>query len=623
MEKPYYDSQTSKEPEAQAGGWFINLGITGARGKLLPTAPMVMEVAYVFKDTPAFGKLEKGDKIIGVNGKLFKTPHKFGGRTANNKFGYEGPMMDIGNALEDSQGTTLNGKLTFRVKRGSETLDVILKISTKYGQFGKTFPFNDKKSDLILKDIFSYLMKNNNNGNWSRFHLNALAALAMIATKEPKYLATAKKVAKSFAASTESTVPLGGLSNWRYTIGGIVLAEYYLATGKKWVLPELTEIRDALLDSQSMKDVKTTHGGLPAGSGPGGWGHNRQFEGYGPMNITTGQALTTLGLIEQCGIKVPNERIIAAHKFMDRGTNKWGYVWYSDKGKGGNGFQAGMGNTGIAAIAHFVNLSESKSFKKLALSYAKAIGSENSTFPDNHGDSLLGLAWTAVGASLDPKAYRKLMDNHKWYFNLAQNPDGTFYNQPHRQHNDQNHKAGPRITATCTMALIFAIKYKSLRIMGGDGSLATTSKYRGLSKKTPPKRQALKLSEKQKKKLQMIMFATLLKISDSNGLKAIPLTISKTRKRVWLAKISPEAIFTFQLIGGKKQVDFKFDDLSSSDKTTLSRLIAVLKPQSKLAQALAGIYTETAGNSTMARNYFKKSNEESIKKIEALLKVAP
>ena len=58
------------------------------------------------------------------------------------------------------------------------------------------------------------------------------------------------------------------------------------------------------------------------------------------------------------------------------------------------------------------------------------------------------------------------MDNHKWYFNLAHNPDGTFHNQPHRQENSQNHAAGPRMTAVCTMALVFAVKYKSLRIMG-------------------------------------------------------------------------------------------------------------------------------------------------------------
>ena len=97
-----YGVQTKAQPDAQAGGWFINLGITGARGKLVPEAPTVMEVAYVFPGTCAYGKLKVGDRIVAANGKPFKTPHKFG--YGVKFFGYEGPMMDIGNALEASQG---------------------------------------------------------------------------------------------------------------------------------------------------------------------------------------------------------------------------------------------------------------------------------------------------------------------------------------------------------------------------------------------------------------------------------------------------------------------------------------------------------------------------------------
>jgi hypothetical protein len=73
-----WDVTTRAEPDAQAGGWFINLGITGARAKILREAPNILEVTYVFEKTPAFGKLEVGDKIVGANGKLFTEAHKFG-----------------------------------------------------------------------------------------------------------------------------------------------------------------------------------------------------------------------------------------------------------------------------------------------------------------------------------------------------------------------------------------------------------------------------------------------------------------------------------------------------------------------------------------------------------------
>ena len=108
---PTWDIRTKVQPDAEAGGWFINLGITGARGKIEVETPTVLEVAYVFKDTPAHERLEVGDRIIAANGKAFTTPHRFG--YGMGIFGYEGPMMDFGDALEESQGDAeLDGVLT-------------------------------------------------------------------------------------------------------------------------------------------------------------------------------------------------------------------------------------------------------------------------------------------------------------------------------------------------------------------------------------------------------------------------------------------------------------------------------------------------------------------------------
>ena len=68
-----YTTTTKNGPDALTEGWFINLGITGARGKLTPEAPKVMEVAYIFDKTPAAGVLQVGDRIVGANGKPFRT----------------------------------------------------------------------------------------------------------------------------------------------------------------------------------------------------------------------------------------------------------------------------------------------------------------------------------------------------------------------------------------------------------------------------------------------------------------------------------------------------------------------------------------------------------------------
>ena len=55
---------TKVGPDAKAGGWFINLGLTGARAKILLDRPREFEVTYLFPGTPAEGKLKAGDHRI-------------------------------------------------------------------------------------------------------------------------------------------------------------------------------------------------------------------------------------------------------------------------------------------------------------------------------------------------------------------------------------------------------------------------------------------------------------------------------------------------------------------------------------------------------------------------------
>lgn len=454
-----YGQQTRSQPDAAAGGWWINLGITGARGRITPESPAVMEVMYVFDKTPAAGKLAKGDQIVGVNGKKFED-HTFG--YGQDKFGYEGPMMAIGLALESAQGG--DGKLTFDILRDGKAQSVEINVGTKYGRFSKTFPDHCDKTELMLAEMQAYLLREQgDNGLWSgRPHINAFAALALLASPAPEHRAAAKRAAQAMAEQTGPRVT-GGLGNWRYTLYAIVLGEYYLATREAWVLPELVELRDALIDSQNMNGPKRLNG----------WGHNPGYEGYGPMSITTGQALTALGLMMDCGIEVDRGRYDAGFAFLDRATNDIGYVWYAD---GANRGYADMGRTGISTIAHAVSPVGGSAYVDYALRSAKCIGTYPKTFADTHGSPILGIGWTAVGASIDPDALRQLMDYNAAFINLMHCPDGTFYYQPNRDGNPQDFTADPRLSATAAMALTFSVRYRSLRMMGAKIQIEGVSK---------------------------------------------------------------------------------------------------------------------------------------------------
>jgi hypothetical protein len=448
-----WDVTTRAEPDAQAGGWFINLGITGARAKILREAPNILEVTYVFEKTPAFGKLEVGDKIVAANGKPFTEAHKFG--YGPDFFGYEGPMMDFGNALEEAQGK-LNGKLTVDLIRGAEEIEVPITLSTRYGAFSENYPYACRKTDIILEELVAYLLAMQKpDGTWhGRPHINAFAALALLGSGDKTALPAAKRAAEACARETNDRVSYGGLDCWKYGLYGTYLGEYYLITKEEWVLPELDEINRWLHKAQMAN---------------GGWGHRPADRpggnGYGAINVITMQAKMAWALMQRCGLEVDAERFRATHNFVARGTNKIGYVWYKDGGKN-NPSYADMGRTGASAIAHYLSSVGGEAYIDFAKLNASCIGNHPKTFPDTHGAPLLGMAWTGLGTLPDPVMFRKLMDYNRWHFALSQCPDGTFYYQPNRDNNPQDFAANPRLCASAVTALILSAKHRRLQMTG-------------------------------------------------------------------------------------------------------------------------------------------------------------
>lgn len=450
-----WSKQTKVQPDAQAGGWFINLGITGARAKILIDRPRELEISYVFPGTPADGRLQVGDRILGVNGRRFSESHKFG--YGVDFFGYEGPMMDFGEALEVAQGK-FGGKLSLMVSRDTREAVVVINLPTRYGAFSPTYPYDCAKTDLILAEAYAYLReKQKDDGTWSgRPDANTFAALALLGSGDEGHLAAVKRAARAFADQTTDVIEYRGLDCWKYTLYGTFLGEYYLLTREEWVLPELEEIKRWLLKAQMEN---------------GGWGHrpaNRPGgNGYGAINVITMQAKIALGLMMRCGLQVDSRAFEATHDFVAKGTNRIGYVWYKD-GNAQNPNYADMGRTGASAIAHLVSPVGGRQYQRFAELNASCIGNHPVTFPDTHGSPLLGLVWTGLGALADPGMFRKLMDHNRWHFALAQCPEGNFYYQPNRDNNPQDYTADPRLNATAANALVLTAKFKTLQMTGAE-----------------------------------------------------------------------------------------------------------------------------------------------------------
>lgn len=466
-------------PDSDVPGWFYNLGTTGLRAQLVADQPKALLIKYVFPKSPANGVVKIGDLVVGAGGQLFKEKHRDG--YGENVFGADGPISELAQELEDCQGGDGEGKLSLTLRRGGEIKEVVLDIGQKYGTYSATFPGNCAKSDLILAELLKYLVEHQaKDGSFGDPVHNTFAPLALLASGDAKYLPAVKLNVQYHCRETRAKDErYFDLINWSYMSAAVVLSEYHLATGEKWVLPELQEVHDHLAKSQYLhmsqinpKAKKSHPDSFPKGpkDSHGGWGHNPGFEGYGPIAMLTGQGALAYSLMHRCGIKVDRKNHDAAYEFLQKGTGKNGYVWYGDQVGGGPDGWADMGRTGASGIANFLSPYAEPVYRERAMSHAKVIGQHPQSFPDTHGSPAMGMAYTALAANLEPDSFRKLMDANRWWFTMAQCTDGSFYYQPNRD--NAGYGSDSRMTASSVVAFILTIPKHSLVITGKEANVA-------------------------------------------------------------------------------------------------------------------------------------------------------
>jgi len=467
-----WNQRADSGPDAKVPGWFYNLGITGLRAQLVAEKPKALLIKYVFPNSPAEGCVKAGDLVVGAGGQMFREAHRNG--YGEKVFGADGPIAELARVLEACQGADRKGKLALTLRRGKEMVNVELDVGQKYGSYSATYPGACAKSDKVLAELLKYLVEHQEeDGSFGNPVHNTFAPLALLASGEAKYLPAVKRNARYHCEVTRAKDLW--LINWSYMSAAIVLSEYYLATREDWVLPELQKVHDLLAKGQYLHmsqidpKVKKSHpDDFPKGpkDSRGGWGHNPGFEGYGPISMLTGQGALAYSLMHRCGIKIDRKNHDAAYEFLEKGTGKNGYVWYGDKIGGGPDNWADMGRTGAAGIANFLSPYGEPVYRQRAQSHARVIGKHPQSFPDTHGSPVMGMAYTALAANVDPDSFRKLMDANRWWFTMAQCIDGSFYYQPNRDNG--GYGSDSRMTASCVVAFIFTIPKRSLVLTGKE-----------------------------------------------------------------------------------------------------------------------------------------------------------
>jgi hypothetical protein len=442
-------------PDKECPGFLVNLGPTGARAILKETS---FVVKYVFPKSPADGQLRIDDEITAANGKPFNK-HTFGkcyGMEPGT--GYEGPIMDLGTAIEDSEGK--DGTLTLDLIRGGQPAKVEIKLAA-IGRFSDTYPKKCPKSEKLAARAMDYLLQHPEE-RCGIVHEKGLLGLAMLAQGKTKEAETLAMAWNKPPGEKEWT--------WYPSYQAIFLAEYFLQTGDKRVLPTIEEnckrlYLSQVIDPELYKDAM--HGGQPQAKNflKGGNGHDARIAGYGTMSITTLMAMLSWELAEDCGIKIEDFNRNLAYDCIHTNTHETGYMGY----RFATGAYTPVGRQGLAIIVHKV--AGRPDTEDYVSRVTNGMAKSKTRLNDGHGDNALAWGWALLGIQLsgNDAATREVFDYNKAFINMARTHDGAFVVQPGRNLAEKAYYMSPRIHPTAAMVLALGTEKATLRIQGVKG----------------------------------------------------------------------------------------------------------------------------------------------------------
>jgi Family of unknown function (DUF6288) len=431
-------------------GELLNLGPIGVRIKTTRATRDLQgqaigsegEVAYVFKNSYAEGKLQLGDVIVGVNGVPFK----------------KDIGLRIGNAINEAEGD--DGALELQITRQGKPLTVKFQLPA-IGKFSSTFPYDCPKSNFIFLQACDYIAAHQlPHGGWDPqgsgyASTSAFAALALLSSGEKKYEKNIRAAVSFFLLVQDD----GGLECWKINHAAIFLAEYYLHNNDPRVKEKLMIINKWLCDRQLSKTPF-----------PYWFGHAKDTRKlpYAYLGVNVANALVSWSLIAECGIETDFARTKGTWAAVEA-AGPSGEMSYAPDPNQRGGDSCAWGRTGVLAVANHFSPSQFKFGKKIK----ETLGRQwDELYFSSHGSSAMGKMWGALGtAALDPKLFRKLMDRYSYSIALMRLGDGRLVAQPGVGGNNPNPDFTHDYTAgavwnTALNALIFAPAYRNLRITG-------------------------------------------------------------------------------------------------------------------------------------------------------------
>ncbi len=420
----------NRAPDAGTEMDLGQIGATGIQARIYRGLKVTVEGTE--PGTPAAGRFEKGEVILGVNGTTLEGKN---------------PLVVLGAALTEAEAG--DGVLTFEVSSPDDeaTREVTVRIPV-LGAYSPTFPLDCRKSDAIVRRAADFYARPD---RLKEHHLlNAYACLFLLSTGDDRYVPRVREYFAQFL-NEDGTAKNVGDNSWHNGPNGVACAEYYLRTGDRSVLPLLQHYVDDARDRQRY------------GVGWGHWGAaaNPAYEAGGGMQHAAGTPiLLTLLLGKVCGVDVDEDTLIGAlrhwYRFVGHGGSPVAdqRYWLDFYCCGRDGWTAAVMNVATRSRGDVTIYREAR-----ALLTRQAITTWTYSFWDLWGQ------WIAGGFAPDVDAglYHRTMRRAGWLFDLGRQASGGFWVQP-------GHHSLEGMGSGVVLALAYTAPRKTLQITGAPPS---------------------------------------------------------------------------------------------------------------------------------------------------------
>lgn len=446
-----------------------NLGPTGIVGYLVGGfRGDQIQVTSVLPGSPAEGKLQWGDVILGVNGQDFVAGGHMGilfGNAIieaekeenggilklhvwrdrnfikrNGKQDVSGIDVDklFGKAQDDASlyewksedDRTLEAENQnfdeFPIDAFTTEIELKLRVFPPYSD---TSPYDCPKVAAILEDAWKVLEKRFKEGKARGGRQATVMALALVASGKPEH----RQLIRDWVRSDQSpwrppTEEIGakfepgykgykGYQSWHYGFGGLDCAIYYDATGDDFVLPALRKYAIEAAMGQA---------------GGGSWGHTFAYPsfnggkfhgmnpGYGALNAAGNRCFFLIALAQKLGIKHPeiDDAVERARRFFGSYVDK-GAIPYGYHGAAGTDDSNGK-NTGVAFALKLLGDNHGAKY------FAQMSTHASFTRRGGHGNDYFWHYSPWAATLCGPKGTIATHRNLRWRFTLCRRFDGSF-----------------------------------------------------------------------------------------------------------------------------------------------------------------------------------------------------